>query len=306
MGELYALFAALGFTFQFIWTRRGLMEERSGNAWEVNFIVFSAALFAFCIGIIIATFTGFNFIQEFYFLNLLALLLLLIQGILGSLVGSFLVTIAIAQIGAAHTSAIVAGANPLFTTIFAVIILGEKPPFLGIIAVLMIISGITVVGYRHNVGTIPLFKKTKIKGGFFALISGLSYSLSQIARGAAINQGATPNTALLISTIATLVIIAIICTIKSRHFNWIKMINTKSLYYYSGSGIGALVGSYALLTAFTIIPVWQAIAIRNIQPLLAVILARILLKKEEIINLRLVLGAMIVTIGVVILNIIKI
>ncbi len=44
MGGLLALIAALGFTSQVIFLRRGLMEKNSGSVWEIRFIVSAVSL----------------------------------------------------------------------------------------------------------------------------------------------------------------------------------------------------------------------------------------------------------------------
>lgn len=303
MGELLALLSALGFTSRAVLIRRGLMEENPGIVWEINFVIFLTSLLLFLLVICIATLFGFNIIQEINSLTYAAILLLVLQGALGPVVGAFLITTAIAQIGASHSSALWGGSNPLFAILLAIMFLGERPSLFGIIGVVMIVCGILIVGYQNHAGTIALLDKTKVAGGIIALLSGLFFAFSQIARGAAIRQGATPNTGFFIGVITALITLTLICRIKSGNFKFLKHINRKSLLYYSGSGLGSLIGSYALLTAFTFVPVWKAIAIRNSQPLFAIILAWLILKKAETINLRIVLGASLITMGIVVLNV---
>lgn len=43
------------------------------------------------------------------------------------------------------------------------------PGLFGVIAVLMIVGGIIIVGYRGHVGTIALLEKTRIAGGIIAI-----------------------------------------------------------------------------------------------------------------------------------------
>lgn len=303
MGVILALISAMGFTFNAVFIRRGMMEEKPGSEWEIRFVALLVTLFVFFIGLLLATLFGFNISTEFHQLTAYAILLLFLEGTLGPLVGAFLMTTAIAQIGASHTSALWGGSNPLFATILAIVFLGERPNLLGMIAVMMVVLGIIIVGYRSHTGTIGLLEKTRIAGGIFALLSGLSFALSQIARGAAINYGATPNTAIIIGGFSALVIITVCCYLKSRDFSFLQDINIKSLLYYSSSGVGALVGRYSILTAFMFIPVWQAVAIRNIQPLLAIILSSLILKNSETINLRLIGGTVLLTSGIILLSI---
>lgn len=303
MGGLLALIAALGFTSQVIFLRRGLMEKNSGSVWEIRFIVSAVSLGVFLGGIFIASWWGFNIFRDINNLTYVSLLLLILEGALGPLVGAFLITTAVAQIGAIQTSTLRGGSNPLFTMALAVLLLGERPGLLGIFFVLMIVGGILIVGYQGHLGTIALLQKTRIAGGIIALAGGLAFSLSQIARGAAINLGATPNTGILVGVSTALLISGGVCYSRPGRFGFLKEINHKSLFYYFIAGLGSLGGSYALLAAFTLIPVWQAVAIRNLQPLLAIFMTWIFLKETDKINLRLALGAALVTLGVVFLNV---
>jgi drug/metabolite transporter (DMT)-like permease len=303
MGGLMALLAAMGFTLLVVLTHRGMIEKNPGTVWEINFVAIFTAILIFVVGILIAMLFGFPIMEELRSLTLPAVLFLILEGALGPLLATYFIIVSIAQVGASHSSVLRGGSNPLFATLLAVIFLNERPGLLGIIAVFIIVGGIFVVGYRGHTGTIALLEKTKIAGGIFALLGGLIFALSHVARGAALNYGATPNTGFFIGLLTAAITLLIICRIQSGTFSFYKNINRKSLFYYGISGLGVLIGSYALLTAFTLIPVWQAVAIRNTQPVLAIFFSWILLKEAENITLRLVLGAALVTIGVVILNI---
>ncbi|MDW7739460.1 MAG: EamA family transporter [Bacillota bacterium] len=304
MGGIIVLIAALGFSLDSIFVRKGLIEENSGNVWDIRFISSLTTFILFVIGIFIAILFGFDLAEEFKLITFPAVLLLIMAGILGPLIGSLLMSMSIGQIGASQASALWGGSNPFFAALLAYFFLGEKPGLIGLFSILLIVIGITVIGYHRYEGTAMLLKKTKLAGGFIALLSGLSFSLSQVSRGAALKMGATPNTAFLVFFFTTAFLLLIITYFKNKgNLKRITSINRKSLYCYIFSGISVLVGAYGLLTAFTLIPVWQAIAIRNIQPLIVIILSWFFLKQVDRINLRLILGAFLVTVGVVILNI---
>ncbi|GEM_PF-1753486 len=303
MGGIFALLAALGFTFDNILIRRGLMEESPGNVWDIRLVSNLTSVCIFFMWVSIAIFFSNNFIQEFRYISFTAVLVLMLSGVLGPLIGALLMATAIGQIGPSHASALWGGSNPLFAALLAFVFLGELPNLIGMFSVLIIAGGIIVIGYHGHAGTVMLLKKTKLAGGVIALLSGLCFAFSHVGRGVALNLGATPNTAFFIFHTTALIITTIVCFKKSRSLKYIKHISRKSLYCYAGSGIGVFVGSYGILIAFTLIPVWQAVAIRNIQPVLVIYFSWVFLKKVDNINLRLVLGAVLVTIGVVILNV---
>ncbi len=303
MGGLFALLAAFGFTLDNILVRKGLMEENHGNIWDIRLINSVTSLSFFLVGVCIATLFGFNIILEFKYLSYATVLILIVAGVLGHLIGALLLHTAIGQIGSSHASALWGGSNPLFATLFAVVFLGELPDLIGIFSVLMIVGGIVVVGYHGHEGNIMLLEKTKLAGGIIAMLSGICIALAQIGRGTALNLGATPVSAYFVLQVTALIISAVVCFRNSGDFKYLTQISRKSLYCYATAGLGTFVGNFCVLFAFTMIPVWQAVAIRNVQPILVVFFSWIFLKQADKINFRLVLGATLVTLGVVILNV---
>ncbi len=302
MGGFLALLAALSFSLDSILIRKGLSEKSAGNIWEIRFVSMSMTLGIFIVTAVIAEAMGFNIIKDFKELSAEILLILVLSGIMGPLLGLLLLTAAVAQVGSSHASALWGGSNPLFAALFAYVVLGEIPDLIGKLSVLMIIGGIVVVGYHRHAGTAVLMKKTKLAGGIIAILSGLCVASSQIGRGAALSLGATPNTAFFVFQVTALTVIATVCYRQAGTFSFLKRISRKSVKLYLAAGLCNFVGAYSLLMSFTLIPVWQAVAIRNIQPVFVVILSLILLKQIDMINIRLVLGALFVTAGVVILN----
>ena len=225
MGGFLALLAALSFTVDNILIRKGLMEENPGNVWDIRLIVSLTSLCGFLVVVCIASFFGFNIMHEFMDLSFIDILLLVLAGILGPLIGALLFTTAIAQIGVSHAAALWGGSNPLFTLFFAIVILGELPDLMGIFSVLTIVGGIVVVGYHGHEGTVMLLEKTKLAGGVIALLSGICISFSQIGRGVALNQGATPNTAFFIFQFTPFLIMVMVSLRKSGNFKHLKSIN---------------------------------------------------------------------------------
>ncbi len=303
MGGLFALLASLGYSSFNILNRRGMMNNNPGNVWDIRLIGSFSTLSVFCLGVAVLAFFNINIIQEFMHLTVQAVLLLILSGVLGAFVGALFITMAISQIGASQTSVLYGGSNPLFAVLLSIILLNEIPDLIGMLSVLAIITGIVIVGYHGHEGTVVLLEKTKLAGGIIALSAGLCFALAHMARGIALNLGATPNTAFIIPQTMSLIIITAFFYSQSRKLKDLKSINRKSLYCYIGGGIGIIVGAYSTLIAFTMIPVWQAVAILSIQPLLVLILSCLFLKQVDKISYRLIIGACLVTLGVVSLNV---
>lgn len=305
-GVLFAFLASLGLSTQSIFITYGLMESNKKNDMILHtgsalFITLITSQIFLVMGFIIGRYFGYDFFAESRLLTVKAILYIICEGILGSLSGLLLVTFAIAYIGPARTSAL-RSSNPLFTIILAVVLLDEKASLLSWIAILVLVTGLIIVSYRKDdsVDHTTLASKNKIKGNVLAVSAGFFFALSQIARGAALNNGATPNTVQFFGTLTAIVLLVIILYIRSGGFKHFPRPNLRELYFFSASGFSTLVGRYALLLSFTYIPVWLAVAIRNTQPLIVIVLACIFLNKTEQVNPRLLLGTTLIIGGAVI------
>ncbi len=299
MGELLALIAAFGYTTQLILIRLGSEEQRRNNAMTVQLIILTTAfiLLTAIFGGNILFVPNSGLIEQFRSLTLLAFSYIALEGLLGPLGGLFFLTKATDLIGPSKTS-ILRGCNPFFTTIFAIIFLGETPGIKGIFAVLLLILGIFIISYKKEKTPVSSeATKEQAVGLILGLMGGLAFSMAQTARGLALDAGATPNTVIYLGHITSLVVLLIIYRIYARKINFLQYVAFRQIKLYTLAGVSVVTANYALLSSFLLIPVWQAVAIRNLQPLLAIILSWLFLKKEEL-GLRIFIGAIIVVIGI--------
>jgi drug/metabolite transporter (DMT)-like permease len=300
MGNTMALVAAFGFAINYVATRRGLLGMGyTGNIWEINVISLGSALSLYLLGMLLL---GFNPIQEMTSLGFKVIFLLVVDGLLGPFIGTLLGIVAIAQIGAPHASALRGGSNPLFTTLMAVLLLGERPGLYGCLGVIIIVCGIIVVGYRGQAGITRLLGQKGLGGGIYALLSGLSFSLAHVARGAAVQAGATVSAGFIISISTGLIVSTIICFLMSGNLNFLKKIDRKNTVNYILSGFGIFLGLVGLLVAYRYIPVWQAIALRNTQPVLVLLISCLTIKTIEALSFRMIMGILLIAGGAVMVN----
>ena len=191
MGIFYASLAAFGFAFSYLMTRKGMLNSNyKNNIWEINSLSLLSALLFYLIILLIS---GDDLSKELASINKSAIFLFLIDGLLGSFIGTVLGIVAIGQIGASHASAIRGGANPLFAILLALILLGERPGLHGYLGIALIIGGILFIGLKNHEGITSLLETKKMEGGVYALLSGFAFALANIARGAAVQGGAPIN-----------------------------------------------------------------------------------------------------------------
>ena len=301
MGELLAFASTIFFTLQVMLVRWGLSNDDQNKAAveEVQLTMISLQMVFLLMGVWVAEkVSGFSLAAEFANVNMTAFFLLIAEGVLGPLGGFFFLTSAIGQIGASRATSLRAS-NSLFTAFFAIIFLREAPGLWGFIGVLVISFGIVMVNYRSDVESIAMLPHTKIKGGILALLAGLSFALSQITRGAALTQGATPTSAMIVGHFAALVFILLYYMYRGKGLkSFKKSFNLRSSLAYGLAALCTVLARYIFLYSFLFIPVWLAVAIRNTQPLVVLAFSWLLLKKTEAINWRLTVGTLLIIGGV--------
>jgi uncharacterized membrane protein len=172
----------------------------------------------------------------------------------------------------------------------------------GCLGVIIIVCGIIVVGYRGQAGITRLLGQKGLGGGIYALLSGLSFSLAHVARGAAVQAGATVSAGFIISISTGLIVSTIICFLMSGNLNFLKKIDRKNTVNYILSGFGIFLGLVGLLVAYRYIPVWQAIALRNTQPVLVLLISCLTIKTIEALSFRMIMGILLIAGGAVMVN----
>ncbi len=301
MGELLAFTATLFFTFQTLLLRWGLSKDEDNKqaVEEVQLITASMQLVFLLLGVFLADlFFDFSLAGEFANLNTYGFLLLILEGMLGPLSGFFLLTTAIGQIGASRATSLRAS-NSLFTALLAMVFLRETPGLLGFAGILVIFFGIVLVNYRSDQESISIMPETKLKGGLIAILAGLGFALSQTARGAALEQGATPTSAMIIGHLAAMFFICLYFWYKGKGLEHLRAsFNIRIATAYSFAALFTILARYFLLFSFLHAPIWLAVAIRNTQPLFVLIFSWLLFKKAEAVNLKLVLGTLLIIGGV--------
>lgn len=250
MGVGSAFISALGFSLMFIFTRKGMLKDNAkSNIWLVSLISVIGALILF--GVVAAGF-DIDIRSELQAISSQAFLLLVGDGLFGSFLGTIFGVAAIAKLGISHASAIRAGVNPLFVTLLAILLLGETSGIIGLTGVITIITGITLVSLNSSESIVQLDIRSNINGGMFAVLSGFSFALANICRGAAIQLGAPLNASYTITMISGLLVFLTVFIFKGFWIELRQMLISKVIFYYLTAGFGLFTGVYFLLIAFYI------------------------------------------------------
>ncbi len=321
MGEALAFLSAIGFTSQLILIKKGCKDKSVSGSIPIQlFVVSSAVLMIIIIYLIeiIALEKG-TLSSHFLLVPKHTIVFIILDGLLGPMAGLFLITKATELIGPSKTS-IFRGTNPIFTAILAAVLLNETIGLSGVCGIALLVTGIVIVSWNNDTSyderkhhfrrsnehmtsdsivttqneSTKVLKKNNIVGSALALLSGVLFAIAQTARGSAIERGAAPESIVFWSTMTSLVTLLIIHYLYKKSFDFSIGIDRGSYKYYIYAGAGFAFGAYALALSFVYIDVWKAVAIRNLQPVISIFMSWVFLKQQEVINKRLVAGALLV------------
>jgi drug/metabolite transporter (DMT)-like permease len=223
-------------------------------------------------------------------LNVLAIVLFAIGGLLSLGIGRLLYFISINKIGVARSSAIV-GSSPVFTVILSIPILAEKPTITTILGATSVTIGIILASGAKE------FKLEKAVA--IALAATLSYALSNIISKAGLQIEPDPYLSAQVGATTSLIffLIYMICT---NQKNNIKIPKT-SLFYFITTGIVMSIGWLSMMTALKLGAVSIVTTIVYSYPLFTLLLTRLLMKEEKF-GTREIVGAITIILGVAVVT----
>lgn len=223
-------------------------------------------------------------------LNVLAIVLFAIGGLLSLGIGRLLYFISINKIGVARSSAIV-GSSPVFTVILSIPILAEKPTITTILGATSVTIGIILASGAKE------FKLEKAVA--IALAATLSYALSNIISKAGLQIEPDPYLSAQVGATTSLIffLIYMICT---NQKNNIKISKT-SLLYFITTGIVMSIAWLSMMTALKLGAVSIVTTIVYSYPLFTLLLTRLLMKEEKF-GTREIVGAITIILGVAVVT----
>jgi len=219
-------------------------------------------------------------------LNVIAIVLFAIGGLLSLGIGRLLYFISINKIGVARSSAII-GSSPVFTVILSIPILAEKPTITTILGATSVTIGIILASGAKE------FKLEKALA--IALAATLSYALSNIISKAGLQIEPDPYLSAQVGATTSLIFF-LIYMIYANQRDSIKIPKTSLLYFIS-TGIVMSIGWLSMMTALKLGPVSIVTTIVYSYPLFTLILTRLLLKEEKF-GTREIVGAITIILGV--------
>jgi len=233
-------------------------------------------------------------------------LYLALSGILGLLIADYMALLALKYLGPRLALLIFASA-PVFSTIFGVLILGERLEIYKYLAILIVLVGIVIVVREKQNQNPDNTRSDRLKGITFALIStsalgvGLVISKYGMINAAPAGKTLDPMQATFIRMISafTILFIWVIFTGKLKRIIIILSEHKTTLNILRGSFAGDYLGVWLSMLAVTYIAVGIASTLMSLMPIFIIPAVYILYREHT--NLRGIIGTVITFCGVAVL-----
>lgn len=280
MAEYYALQTALCFSITHILVRRGLVHSNALTGSLIS-LGTSAAIFWLLL-IVFIPLAELRNVGIGYFIA---------GGVFAPAIGQTLGYIGMERLGVARSSPIV-NTSPIFSSILAVIFLGEVWVFQNVIGTCLVIAGVIVLSSRK-----PADGNWRIKDVAYPVLAALAFGISSNLRKAGLTAVPRPLLGAAVTLGTAFLVLLVIVQLRGgrRALEW-NALGGKWMV------AGALVNTCALLSFFAALNIGQVVRIEPLvacNPLLSIVWTGIFLRGIERLTGRVVGGALVTVAGTV-------
>ena len=280
--ELLSLFTALCYGASSVLARKGMRDSTPMTGVIVGSIVQMILLSALLVA---------NPPEAF---NWTAVGLFVASGIFASTLGRLLNFTSIERLGVPLSAAII-GSNPLFSTLFAAMFLGEQVAANTLLGTVLVVAGIAVArSGGHAV------KGLRGRDLVLPIAAATFYGAASVTRKAALNILPDSVFGAVIGALSSLVVYSIYLIVTRRtrdlQINWVGS------RFFVVNGVVLTLAWLSMFTALTTGKVSVVTALGGTSPLFAVLLSAILLKDSEELNLRIAVGCLAIVAGAAVIT----
>jgi uncharacterized membrane protein len=278
MAEYYAFQAALCFSVAHIFVRRGLVGSNALTGSVISLGTSTVIFWLFALALAP--------------LNKLwhpAVGFFIAGGIFAPAIGQTLGYIGMERIGVARSSPIV-NTSPMFSSILAVVFLGEIWLAQNVLGTLLVILGVVVLSTSH--AATGEWRRSDI---IFPVLAALAFGISTTLRKSGLMSVNVPLLAAAV-TVGT-AFVALLAIVRLRGGMAVLHFNRRSSAWLFG---GAVINSAAILSFFSALNVGSIVRVEPLvacNPLLTIVWASIFLKQLESLTTRVVFGALLTVAG---------
>ena len=281
--ELFSLITALGFGFSSILTRWGMRDSNPITGAMVGSLVQVVAL-----SVIIAVYPPAE-------LNLMGVAYFAASGLFASALGRLLNYTSIQRLGVSMSSTII-GSSPLFSTIFAAIFLAEEVTLSVFAGTVLVVGGVAITSLKD--GNVRELLSTAI---LTPILAAAAYGASSVFRKLGVDLIPHAPLGAMIGAATSLASFSIYL-VATGQLGLFKL-TRDSRKFFTLSGLVVTVAWLSMYSAFALGKVSVVSALIGTNPLFTLVLSLIFLRDTERLNMRIVLGCLLIVAGATVITI---
>jgi drug/metabolite transporter (DMT)-like permease len=226
-------------------------------------------------------------------INLTGVALFVASGLLASTLGRLANLISVDRMGVAVSSTII-GSNPLFSTVFAVLFIGERVVPSTLAGTVLIVVGIALASWRGEGG--PRLNSTLV----FPFAAAALYGASSVVRKVALNILPEVTLGALVSTAASLLSF-VVYLVATQGFGTVRLSRSSGKYFLV-SGVIVSVAWLSMFTALSVGGVAVVSALIGTSPLFSLVLSALLLRDTEELGRGVIMGSVAIVAGAAVIT----
>jgi len=221
-------------------------------------------------------------------------------GLVATLLGRIAYFTSIERIGVSRTEPI-KSSMPLYSTLIAVLLLGEVLTSLHLIGIVLIVVGVAIISWEINNDETEIVEDITPFETTFPFLAAFLFGVEPIFVKFGLATGTSVFVGTVIKTVVGLVGFV-------AYLRWRRSLPGRSLLRQDGAkwmvlaGIGNTVATLAYYGAISVTPVVIVVPLFQVTPLIAVVLSFLALQHLERVTLRLLLASGVVVAGVVLVT----
>lgn len=317
MGQLFALLSAIFMGFGNVCARKG-MEDGKTDHFSGLFITLVVNNLLNCFFLLI-----FFWIAGGVPINLPGLIYNVIAGFFNSFAGRWTLFVSISYIGASRAG-VLKVVTPLFAILGGVFLLKETISLQSWLGILVVLAGIVFISVEtteqegklavngsevmsersiypvNKTGTKGKRNALAEKGLVLGLLASLFFAGGNVCRKVGVSYIPSPLLSVTLGSLVALLSAIIVQLVRGKGVELIyalKNINVSYLF----SGLFTSLALYSLFSSLNMIPISIASSIGACEGLFTILASMVLLGKKEIINWRVIVGAIVIIGGVILL-----
>jgi uncharacterized membrane protein len=286
MAEYYAFQAALCFSIAHIFVRKGLVSSNALTGSVIS-LGTSATIF-WLLAVVLVPLSSLGSPAIGYFMA---------AGLFAPAIGQTLGYVGMERIGVARSSPIV-NTSPIFSSILAVLFLGEVWAAQNILGTCLVILGVIVLSLSR-----PARGEWQKKDIIYPVLAALAFGISTTLRKTGLTAIQMPLLAAAV-TVGTAFIVLLGTVRFNGGFGALKFNRRGSAWLFGG----ALINTGAILSFFSALNVGNIVRVEPLvacNPLLTIIWAAFFLRQIETLSSRVVIGALVTVVGTVLVVTVK-